>query len=741
MNDESMHEARKLHKYSFIVETSQLHQDIVRGPLLRPTFIIGSFAIILAANLAGLPVVSHSQELALSSKWGGYGTDSGRLKTPQGIAIDSNNSIFVADTGNHRIQKFSSDGKFIARWGTYGEGDLNLRQPRGIAVDPAGNVFVADTGNNRIVKFSSNGTYLMKWGSYGIANGLFNYPIGIAADHLGDILVSDSANNRIQRFTNDGKFLGTFGGYGISDGRFKFPQNIAVRPSGEILVVDGMNNRIQVLSSNGTFLSKWGSFGSDNGKFVSPVGITIDYLGNVFVADSGNNRIQKFSATGTFVASLGDYGVLDGQLRFPSGMTADKLGNIFVSDSVNNRILIYAADPLAEYYDDVNNDLYSTPFIIDKNLKVEVVAEGLAFPTAMTFVGPDDILVLQKGIPEVRMISESNLTENALLEIDAGRVITCMCGLATFQDSNTTYVFLNYYTIGKEQEGAEPIGIRVIRYELEDDRLVNPKQLLFVPSAETAIHLGGKVIVGPDNNLYIPVGDIDGRKTVAQNVVEGPDADLTSGIIRLTIDGDAVDNPTLGNQEPLNKYYAYGVRNSFGLAFDPMSGRLWDTENGPEFGDEINLVEPGFNSGWRLVQGSSQNREGFSSDDLVDFDNQGNYSDPEFEWRFPVGPTDIVFPAARTLGEQYENDVLVGDINNGYIYHFDLNEQRTELLLNGTLADRMANNINESKEVVFGFGFGGITDMEIGPDGYLYVVSFGHGKIYRVVPTAIGVSE
>ena len=177
-----------------------------------------------------------------------------------------------------------------------------------------------------------------------------------------------------------------------------------------------------------------------------------------------------------------------------------------------------------------------------------------------------------------------------------------------------------------------------------NDKLVNPKLLLDLPATPGPRHNGGALVIGPDNNLYIPIGDVDGTyqseefETLTQNFAEGVEADGRSGILRITLDGEPVSSSgIIGDETPLNLYYAYGVRNSFGINFDPITGNLWDTENGPGEGDEINLVEPGFNSGWALVQGiststSNNNIQDYNPSDLVDFDGKGTYSDPEFEW-------------------------------------------------------------------------------------------------------------
>ncbi|HEV2876650.1 MAG TPA: PQQ-dependent sugar dehydrogenase, partial [Nitrososphaeraceae archaeon] len=189
----------------------------------------------------------------------------------------------------------------------------------------------------------------------------------------------------------------------------------------------------------------------------------------------------------------------------------------------------------------------------------------------------------------------------------------------------------------------------------------------------------------------------------------------------------------LGESGISKKYYAYGLRNSFGMDFDSVSGKLWDTENGASYGDEINFIEPGFNSGWLQIQGAAP--VDFEFEDLINFQGKGNYSDPEFVWTDTVGPTAIKFLGSDTLGNQYRNDIFVSDITQGNIYHFDLTGNRTNLILNGLLADKVSNNSTENQDIIFGEGFGGISDLEVGPyDGYLYVVSLGHGSIYRILP-------
>jgi hypothetical protein len=155
------------------------------------------------------------------------------------------------------------------------------------------------------------------------------------------------------------------------------------------------------------------------------------------------------------------------------------------------------------------------------------------------------------------------------------------------------------------------------------------------------------------------------------------------------------------------------------------------------------LVEPGFNSGWQEIQGMASNTDdGFNlEEDIVDFEGKGKYSDPELVWMDTEGPTAAKFLNSDKLGMQYVNDMFVGDVHNGWIYHFDLNEDRIDLILEGPIADKIADTPEEMQETIFGEGFGGITDLEVGPDGYLYVVSIGQGAIYRIVPGVNGGSS
>jgi aldose sugar dehydrogenase len=433
--------------------------------------------------------------------------------------------------------------------------------------------------------------------------------------------------------------------------------------------------------------------------------------------------------------------------------------------------IVVLAPPL-QGWSQLDSPVNNAPTVVDDtNLAIETYAAGMQFPTSMAFLGPDDLLVLEKNTGQVRRIINGAMLEQPVLDVPvAVKDERGLLGIAVTKDNqnDATFVFL-YYTEsardGDDLEGKDPLGNRLYRYELVDGRLVNGKLLLDLPARTASHHNGGRIVIGPDKNVYLTVGDLQDpgqtpltHITAAQNIANSLYPDGTSGIIRVTQDGKPVDN-ILGGGYPLELYYAYGIRNSFGIDFDPVTNKLWDTENGPDFGDEINIVEPGFNSGWRRIQGMADdlNRLGNL---LVQFpglsaaDNSlvgrlqafwfelngegGTYRNPEFEWITPVAPTAIKFLNSRALGERYMNDAFVASFVTGFIYHLELNDDRTAFALNGSLSDRVADELPEADQLVFAKNLGRITDMAIGPDGYLYILAITglDGTIYRIVPVS-----
>jgi aldose sugar dehydrogenase len=392
------------------------------------------------------------------------------------------------------------------------------------------------------------------------------------------------------------------------------------------------------------------------------------------------------------------------------------------------------------------------PLVVNPMFDVETVFSGSFEPSSMVFLGQDDILVLDRDEGKVFRVTDG-IQSKPLLDVNvATDGYRGLLGITSSVNKNSTYVFL-YFTESATDDSSDktrhpvsPLGNRLYKYELIDNKLINPKLLLNLPVLPGPKDNGGVINIGPDNNVYLIIGDLQGSfknnqyGTMAQNYQNSSSVDGRAGILVISQDGKPIGKDILGSSYPLNLYYSYGIRNSFGMDWDPISGYLWDSENGPEFGDELNLVLPGSNSGWAAIQGlwKPLNQSIGPVEihpNLVTFGGRGNYTSPKFVWLTPTAPSAIKFINSHQYGDDYKDTLLVADTNNENIYDFKLDSKRQNLNLKGELADKIANDTSELSSVIFAKGFGRVTDIEIGPDGLLYILS-DQGRItniYRII--------
>ena len=350
--------------------------------------------LLLALTLVAASSVSVGQGPVFLARWGSNGSAEGQFNYwAFGIAVDNAGYVYAADTGNHRIQKFDSDGNFVLTWGwgvlngfagfqtcasgcqtgVAGSGTGQMDNPHALAVSDTGYVYVSDAYNSRIVKFDSSGNYQTQWGSwcdvadsgYDGCDARFQQPWGVAVDADGKVYVADLYNERIQVFDSNGTFITKWGSHGSANGQFNEGLYVAVDAEGSIFVADNQNYRIQkfTLASpcpSGTsqvvagvcFVTKWGSSGTGAGEFVGPAGMAVDTDGNLYVADfnpqgfDSNERIQKFDGDGNFIlewgshCSVNDVGIdaCDGLFWKPTAVAVDGPGNIYVLEIYNDRI-------------------------------------------------------------------------------------------------------------------------------------------------------------------------------------------------------------------------------------------------------------------------------------------------------------------------------------------------------------------------------------------------------------------
>jgi len=464
------------------------------------------------------------------------------------------------------------------------------------------------------------------------------------------------------------------------------------------------------------------------------------------------------------------------------------------------------------------------PIILHPSLEVRPVATGLVTPTSIAFLGADDILVLEKNTGRVQRVVNGTL-QGTVLDLAVNFASERgLLGIALHPDFPTNpgvYLYWTESTTGSDTDvlaNTPLLGNRVDRFVWDGSTLAFDRNLIRIRAIQDdgapvppgqgdegqiprGNHDAGVIAFGPDDKLYVLVGDV-GRRGQLQNLSSGPtltglgptvpddqfggpvpdDAHFTGVILRLNDDGTApADNPlfqagaAIGGEVGANvqKIFAYGIRNSFGMAFDPRSGNLWSEENGEDAFDELNLVEPGMNGGWIQIMGPVERTAEYKAIETTslhheDFPNLqqfrwgperiadtpgealsrlfvlpgSHYSDPEFSWKHVLAPAAIGFASGRGLGPQFFGDLFVGfalpEPVGGPLFHFNLTGNRRKIAVDDPrLEDRVADNptfhdLTESETLLIGRGFGIVTDIETGPNGNLFVVSLSNGALYEI---------
>ncbi len=295
---------------------------------------------LLAAGLATQTVApAGATEAApvFSAQWGTGGSGDGQFNDPLAAAVDGSGNVFVADTGNHRVQKFSPAGVLLTQWGTHGTGDGQFDGPVGVAVDASGNVYVSDAGNDRVQKFSSAGVFVTQWGSEHTGSGQLDNPVGVAVDGSGNVYVADTSHYRVVKFTTAGSVVAVWSlrtDTGLPPLTPPFqPRNLAVDGSGNVYVTVPQYDRVQKFSSVGAFVSQWTT---------ESLGVAVDGSGNVYVTDPVGHKVRKFTSAGVFLTEWGTSGVGQGQFNAPFGVAVDGAGNVYVVDTFNDRVQRFA---------------------------------------------------------------------------------------------------------------------------------------------------------------------------------------------------------------------------------------------------------------------------------------------------------------------------------------------------------------------------------------------------------------
>jgi aldose sugar dehydrogenase len=460
-----------------------------------------------------------------------------------------------------------------------------------------------------------------------------------------------------------------------------------------------------------------------------------------------------------------------------------------------------------------------TPTLTDPNLAADPVVTGLTMPTGMAFLGPQDFLVLEKSTGRVKHVVDGAV-QGVVLDLAVNFASERgLLGIALHPNfASNGFVYLYWTcrgpTAGEDcDEGPDtnelasvPLrGNRVDRFVWDGAALTFDRNLIRLRAFQADAdqnglfnqplrgnHDGGKLAFGPDGKLYVLIGD-NGRRGWLQNIETGTlpngrddqfggpepdDAHLTGVILRLNDDGTPpADNPfvavghDLGGEVGANlqKIFAYGLRNSFGMAFDPLSGTLFTEENGDDSFTEVNRVEAGFNGGWVQVIGPVERIAEYKAIEagpryfglqqvrwpptrIADTPEAAlsrlfllpgaHYAEPLLSWKFEVAPGGLGFVRGQGLGPEYAGDLIMGaavtNLLGGQLWRFQLNDARQAFVFSDPrLDDRVADDLDkydltESESLLFGQDFGVVTDIQTGPNGSLFVVSLSNGAIYEI---------
>ncbi len=449
------------------------------------------------------------------------------------------------------------------------------------------------------------------------------------------------------------------------------------------------------------------------------------------------------------------------------------------------------------------NSPSSGPAMLDPNLSVQTLITGLSQPTSLAFIGTNDFFVLEKDTGKVRRVTNGALQSTVLdLAVNSASE-RGLLGIALhpyFRLNRFVYLFWTESSTGNDSTNLAEVpllGNRVDRYFWNGNTLTFDRNLIKLRAYQADAsqplrgnHNGGILRFGPDGKLYILMGD-NGRRGLLQNVTSGApvpddqfggpepdDAHLTGFILRLNDDGSTpADNPfynagagfTGEAAANVKKLYAYGVRNGFGLGFDPLSGNLWDQENGDDAFDEMNRVTAGSNNGWVQMMGPSGRVSQFKQIETTY--GAGNlqqlrwsptliasspgaalaalymlpgahYNEPELSWKYAVAPSTLGFLQGRGLGPQFEGDMFVGAsrtfLSGGFLFRLKLTQDRLHFAFTDSrLNDQVADNLDkfdatESESLLIGRDFGITTAIETGSNGDLFVVSNTNGAVYEI---------
>lgn len=381
---------------------------------------------------------------------------------------------------------------------------------------------------------------------------------------------------------------------------------------------------------------------------------------------------------------------------------------------------------------------------------VEEYTAGSSAPNAFEFISPTEFYICEKNSGHVNYFRNRAFNKVALnlaVANQSERGLLGICKDPNFNVNKFVYVFYSASNV----DGGAWIENRVQRCTMQPNKDLTLGPILFtIPNDPLQNngpnHSGGYIRIGPDGKLYIQTGDLNrgqlGNPRIELNTSLSAIAGA-GGLYRINLDGTIPsDNPFVSHPDPkIQALWAYGIRNAYGMDWDPLTGKLWFSENGPQAYDELNIAEKGMNSGWVKIMGPDS--RGFKTGENGNIDWNASqltmlpgahYRDPIFSWLTPIAPTGVIFPYTVKVYPPERNTLWVGDFINGAVYMFPLTPLRDGIAYLPGTEDGVADSLAERNQYRIATGFAETIDLRIGPDGYVYLSSEFLSRVYRIRP-------
>jgi DNA-binding beta-propeller fold protein YncE len=279
-----------------------------------------------------MTTIEHVPEVETETEEVTPQSEEGQLRQPRGIGVDSEGNIYVADFGNHRIQKFNANLEFVFGWGEEGNLPGQFKQPSSIFVGPNDDIYVTDTWNQRIQVFNKDGEYLREWGA------AFFGPRGIAINDEGQVFIVDTGNHKVRRFGIDGMEQLSWGGPGNESGQFKEPVGITTDADGQVYVCDNGNERVQIFTENGKLLRTFPVDGWGQRAFSEPHILVTD-KGTAWVTVPDAREVRAYDREGKLLETIRGSEDRSGLFQKPMGIALMPGGNELVISDLEGRLV------------------------------------------------------------------------------------------------------------------------------------------------------------------------------------------------------------------------------------------------------------------------------------------------------------------------------------------------------------------------------------------------------------------